>query len=71
LAGLLMYLAVFWGSVTLAHSLQGFQYVFVLILAYLIFKKFPKVREQFEKEIIIQKVIAIVLIGLGLFFLII
>lgn len=71
LAGLLMYLAVFWGSVTLANSLQGLQYVFVLILAYLLFKKFPKVREQFGKKIIIQKVIAIVLIGLGLFFLII
>lgn len=71
LAGFLMYLAVFWGSVTLAHSLQGFQYIFVLILAYLLFKKFPKVREQFEKEIIIQKIIAIVLIGLGLFLLII
>jgi len=71
LAGLLMYLAVFWGSVTLANSLQGLQYVFVLILAYLLFKKFPKVREQFGKKIIVQKVIAIVLIGLGLFFLII
>ncbi|HDY72941.1 MAG TPA: hypothetical protein ENH90_02175 [bacterium] len=71
LAGLLMYLAVFWGSVTLANSLQGLQYVFVLILAYLLFKKFPKVREQFGKKIIIQKVIAIVLIGLGLFFLVI
>ena len=70
LAAFFMYLAVFLGSVTLANSLQGIQYVFILILAYLFFKKFPKLREQFSKEIIIQKIIAIILIGLGLFFLI-
>ena len=70
LAAFLMYLAVFLGSVTLANSLQGIQYIFILVLAYLFFKKFPKLREQFSKEIIIQKIIAIILIGLGLFFLI-
>jgi len=70
LASLFMYLAVFWGSVTLANSLQGVQYVFILILAFLFFKKFPKLKEQLSKEIIVQKIIAIILIGLGLFILV-
>lgn len=71
LAALFMYWAVFLGSVTLANSLQGLQYVFILVLAFLLFKKFPKLREQFSKEILIQKIIAIILISIGLVLLII
>lgn len=70
LAALGIYLAVFWGSVALVNSLQGLQYVFVLILALLLFKKFPKLGEEFRREIIIQKIIAIILIGAGLFILV-
>ncbi len=66
-----MYLAVFLGSVTLVNSLQGLQYVFILILALLLFKKIPSAREQFSREIIFQKIIAIILIGLGLTILIV
>ena len=66
IAALFMYLAVFLGSVTLTNSLQGLQYVFILVLALLLFKKFPSFREEFGREIIIQKIIAIMLIGLGL-----
>jgi len=61
-----IYLAVFLGSVSLVNSLQGIQYVFVLILAFILFKKIPKAREQFTSEIITQKIIAIILIALGL-----
>ena len=70
-AGFLMYLAVFLGSVTLANSLQGLQYAFVLILALLFFRKIPGLKEEFSREIIVQKIIAIILISLGLFILII
>ncbi|MFZ5559517.1 MAG: EamA family transporter [Patescibacteria group bacterium] len=70
-ASFFMYLAVFLGSVTLANSLQGLQYAFVLILALLLFRKIPSLREEFSKKIIAQKVIAIILIGIGLFILII
>ncbi|PJE57552.1 MAG: hypothetical protein COU82_01435 [Candidatus Portnoybacteria bacterium CG10_big_fil_rev_8_21_14_0_10_38_18] len=69
-AGFFMYLAVFLGSVTLANSLQGLQYAFVLILALLFFRKIPSLREEFSKEIIVQKIVAIILISLGLFILI-
>jgi drug/metabolite transporter (DMT)-like permease len=71
LAAFLLYWAVFLGSVTLAHSLQGLQYIFILILAFIFFKKIPKLQEQFSKEIIIRKIIAIILIGIGLIFLVI
>lgn len=70
-AGFFMYLAVFLGSVTLANSLQGLQYAFILILALLFFRKIPSLREEFSKEIIVQKIIAIILISIGLFILII
>lgn len=70
-AALFMYLAVFLGSVTLANSLQGLQYAFVLILALLFFRKIPSLREEFSGETVIQKIIAIILISIGLFILII
>jgi len=70
-AGFFMYLAVFLGSVTLSNSLQGLQYAFILILALLFFRKIPSLREEFSREIIIQKIIAIIFISLGLFILII
>lgn len=71
LAGLFVYLAVFLGSVTLVNSLQGLQYVFILILAFLLFRRFPNLREQLGKEIIFQKIIAIILIALGLVILVV
>lgn len=68
---LFFYGAIFLGSVTLANALQGLQYVFVLILALLLFKKIPDLKEQFSKEYLIQKIMAIVLICAGLFILLI
>lgn len=71
IAALCMYWAVFWGSVTLANALQGLQYAFVFILALLFFRKIPNLKEELNREIIVQKIIAIILISLGLFILII
>jgi len=70
-AALCMYLAVFLGSVTLANALQGLQYAFVFVLALLFFRKIPSLKEELSKEIIVRKIIAIILISLGLFILII
>lgn len=55
------------GSVTIVSALQGTQYIFLLILA-LIFSKFwPKLwREELKRVDISQKVAGIVLIGIGL-----
>jgi len=62
-----VYFAVFLGSVSMTNAFQGIQYLFVFILALVLFKKFPSMKEELSKEVIIQKVIAIVLIGVGLF----
>lgn len=49
------------------NSMKGIQYVFLFILAVLISTLLPKVlKEEINKRIIIQKIISILLIGLGL-----
>ena len=65
---LFLYGAVFLGSIVLVNALQGLQYAFILILALLLFKKIPDLKEQFGRRVLLQKIIAIVLIcsGLGL-----
>jgi len=62
--------AIFLASVTLVNSLQGVQYVFVLIFSLIVAYKYPKILfEEVNKSIILQKIIAILLIGIGLFIL--
>lgn len=68
---LFLYLAVFWGSVSLINAFQGMQYIFVLILSLLFFKKIPSLREQFDKKVIVQRIIAVIFICAGLSLLII
>lgn len=63
---LFLYGAVFLGSVVLVNALQGLQYVFILILALILFKKIPSLKEQFNREFLLQKIVAILLICLGL-----
>ncbi|MFH1460946.1 MAG: DMT family transporter [Patescibacteria group bacterium] len=59
--------AIFLGSVSLVNALQGVQYFFVFSLAIFLSKKHPQlVKEQINQTAIIQKVLAILLIVLGL-----
>ncbi|MCK5084099.1 MAG: DMT family transporter [Candidatus Pacebacteria bacterium] len=54
-------------SVAIINSLQSVQYVFVLLFAIILSKKLPKLyHEQARGNVIMQKVGAIVLIGIGL-----
>ena len=71
LGGLGVYVAVYLGSVVLTNAFQGLQYIFVFLLAMLLFKKFRGLREELKREIVIQKIVALVLICLGLFILVI
>ena len=71
LASFLIYLAIYLGSVTLVNALQGVQYLFLLLLAFFLFRKIPSLKEQFEKKALIQKIIAIILICLGLVILVV
>jgi drug/metabolite transporter (DMT)-like permease len=53
--------------VPIINALAGIQYVFIFTFAILFSLKFPKIiKEEISKEIIIQKIIAILLIGTGL-----
>lgn len=59
--------AIALGSVTLVNAMQGVQYAFVLILTIFIVKKFPQLlREKITGRILVQKILAICLIGIGL-----
>lgn len=53
--------------VSIVVALQGVQYLFIFIFALLLSWKFPKIlKEKHSKKIIVQKIIAIILIGIGL-----
>ena len=69
-SGFLIYWAIFLGSVTLVNALQGVQYLFLLLLAFFLFRKIPSLREHFDKRVLLQKIIAITIICLGLVILI-
>ncbi|MEO8065761.1 MAG: EamA family transporter [Candidatus Doudnabacteria bacterium] len=67
IGGFLQNYAVSLGSVVVVNSLQGVQFVFLLILTSLLSVYFPKIlKEKISFEIITLKVIAIILIAVGL-----
>ncbi|MBU3924804.1 DMT family transporter [Patescibacteria group bacterium] len=54
-------------SVTVINSLQAVQYVFLLVFAIILSKKFPSFfKEQIGEKVIKRKIAAIILIGIGL-----
>lgn len=68
-SAILQQYAIFLGSVTLVQAMQGVQYVFVFIFAMLLTMFLPKIlKEELTKEILIQKIIGILIIILGLYF---
>lgn len=67
LAGLLQNYAISLGSVTIVNALQGTQYAFLLVLTILLSKYYPKIlKEHIGGPILLQKLLAMVLITLGL-----
>lgn len=69
LGSLLQNYAVNLGSVALVTSLQGLQYGLLLIFTAIGTVVLPKIiKEEMSKNILIQKVVSIVLIGIGLYF---
>ncbi len=68
---LLQNYAFFLGSVALTQSLAGFQYLFVLIIAVFLSKKFPRLlEEEYAFGAVVKKIVAVVLIFAGLFILV-
>ena len=61
--------AVFLGPVAIINALQGVQYAFLLILGIFFTIFFPKIlKEDISRAVLIKKIIAILFVGLGLFF---
>lgn len=61
--------AIFLGPVALVNALQGVQYALLLALGGLIAVFYPKaLTESFGRSIVIQKIVAVSLISLGLYF---
>ncbi len=66
-AFLILNYAIYLGSVTLVNSLQGVQYLFLLVIALVLSKKFPYIlREQIGQGIILKRAVAILFICFGL-----
>jgi len=62
-----IHLALSLGNAALVNALQGVQYVFLLIFAIFLSKRFPEfLEEKTSAGIIMQKIIAVLLIGGGL-----
>lgn len=67
LSGIVIYYAISLGSVTVINSLQAVQYGFLLILAVIFSKKLPDFfKEQVGEKVLKRKILAVILIGLGL-----
>lgn len=61
--------AVFLGSVALVNALQGVQYAFILVIGSVLAVLSPKLlKETFSWRIFLQKSLAVLIIGLGLYF---
>lgn len=67
-SSLLIVFAVSLGNVTMVNALEGVKYVFVFLIAILFSVVFPKIlKEELNFSIILQKTVAIILIGIGIF----
>jgi len=56
-------------SATLVTAMQGIQYVFVFLLVMIFGQRVPQIKEKLNRAIITQKILAIILISIGLYFL--
>lgn len=66
---LLQSYAIFLGSVALVNAFQGVQYAFLLLLSSLLAILSPKLlKETFSWKIFLQKLAAVLIIGFGLYF---
>ena len=69
LGGVLQNYAVFLGSASLVAAIQGSQYVFLLLLALLLGRYFPEIREKISSHEVMDKSVAITMIAAGLYLL--
>ncbi len=64
---ILQNVAISKGSVSLVNAMQGIQYVFVIVFAGLLAKRFPRlIQEKISRKIVVAKLVGVVVIGVGL-----
>ena len=71
----LAFIALNWsislGNVALINALQGTQYLFLIILVVILSSKFPRIiNEELGRGVLIQKLIGVMMVGLGLYVLV-
>ncbi|MDP3899582.1 MAG: EamA family transporter [bacterium] len=70
-AFILINYAISLGNVAIINSLQGIQYVFLLIIVLVLSEKYPRViKEEMKGAVLFQKFMGALMIGIGLFLLI-
>ena len=75
IAAALAFISLNWaislGEVAMINVLQGTQYLFLLIIVLIISARYPKIyKEELGNEVMLQKMIGVVLVGLGLYLLV-
>jgi len=71
IAFLLLNYAIALGNVSLINALQGVQYVFLILIILILSEQYPKIlKEEINKKVLVQKLIGILMVGLGLHLLI-
>jgi len=59
--------AIFLGNIAIVNALEGVKYAFVLLFTYILSIWFPKIlKEDTDKWVMFQKIVAVTLIGAGL-----
>jgi len=68
LGGLLQNYAISLGSAALVGAVQGVQYAFLFVLTLVLMRYFPQLEESANLRQKIEKALAVVIIGFGLYF---
>jgi drug/metabolite transporter (DMT)-like permease len=67
IGALLTSYAISLANVTLINAMQGLQFAFLFIMVVILSKKYPQIlQEKLNRQIILEKVLAIIFIGVGL-----
>jgi drug/metabolite transporter (DMT)-like permease len=60
-----LYYAIRLGDVTLIHGLMGFQFIIIFLLALLLQKRIPGIKEDLTRSVLISKIVGILLVTGG------
>jgi len=67
----ILYYAIFLGNVSLINAMQGIEYALIFIIILFLSFRYPAIlKEDISTKIVLQKSVAIILIGIGLFILV-